>query len=150
MSDIYVEENTDTESLQTETLSADNLLRSVDSLQKWVSAVEDNVIHCTSEITKLNDLVAQNEATLQALVNSLKELKQSMNVKTRIKRMAECNRELGLALSAKIYRSESKRAKTESFTPTTTYHPSVLPFIFSDTEEDCEEGEEVSKENEKP
>jgi hypothetical protein len=91
--------------------------------------------------------VAQNEATLQAILNSLKELKECVNVKSRIKRMAECNRELGLALSAKIYRSESKRAKTESFTPITTYHPSVLPFIFSDTEEDCDED---SKENEKP
>jgi hypothetical protein len=147
MSDIEIEEDTLNESIQTGTPSDDNLQRSVDGLQKWVSAVEDKVIVCSTELEKLNELVTQNEATLKAIVDSLKELNQCVQTKNRIKRMTECNRELGLALSAKIYRSEAKRAKTETFTPITTFHPSVLPFIFSDTEEDSDV---QSKENEKP
>jgi hypothetical protein len=147
MSDIDVEDNALNESIQTGTPSDDNLQRSVDGLQKWVSAVEDKVIECSSEVEKLNELVTQNETTLKAIVASLKELTSVVQTKDRMKRMTECNRELGLALSAKIYRSEAKRAKTETFTPVTTFHPSVLPFIFSDTEEELDV---ESKENEKP
>lgn len=117
-----------------EPISHETVLESVDGLRLWVSAVEEKVTECREEVEKLNDVVTQNEVTLKQILSSLKVLTSEIHSKERIKRMTECNRELGLALSAKIYRSESKRSKTDSVVPTNTFHPTVLPFIFSDCE----------------
>ena len=107
---------------------------SVESLRVWVSSIEDNVVECAHEIKNLNDAVEQNERTLQAILGGLKNLTSELKTKDRIKRMTECNRELGLALSAKLYRSEAKRLKI-SVPSVHTFHPSVLPYIFSDSED---------------
>ena len=133
----------DTSSIQP--ISHETVLESVDSLRMWVSAVEEKVTNCREEIEKLNDSVQQNETTLTAILSSLKVLTSEIHSKERIKRMTECNRELGLALSVKIFRSEAKRSKTNETAPLNTFHPSVLPFIFSDTESTDTEEEKQEK-----
>jgi hypothetical protein len=126
--------------------TADKVLESVDGLQKWLSAVEDKVATCSDEIEYLHEIVLQNEKTLLSVLDSVKELTREVRTKDRIKRMTECNRELGLALSAKLYRSDAKRLKTNAPIPPNTFHPSVLPFIFSDSESTEEEKEESEEE----
>jgi predicted RNase H-like nuclease (RuvC/YqgF family) len=121
----------------------EKIAESVESLRVWVSSIEDNVVQCVHEVRSLNDAVEQNERTLETILRGLKHLTAQVKTKDRMKRMTECNRELGFALSAKLYRSEAKRLKT-TYTPVNTFHPSVIPFIFSDTED-----EEEQKEDEK-
>ena len=126
----------------------EKILETVQSLRMWISSIEDTVSNCTREVENLHDALTSNDVTLRAILSGLKELTAEVKTKERVKRMTECNRELGLALSAKIYRSEAKRLKT-SFTPLNTFHPSVLPFIFSDSDDTDEEEvkEEEKKEN---
>jgi len=122
----------------------EKIAESVESLRVWVSSIEDNVVQCVHEVRSLNDAVEQNERTLETILRGLKHLTSQVKTKDRIKRMTECNRELGLALSAKLYRSEAKRLKT-TYTPVNTFHPSVIPFIFSDTEDEEEQKDDEQR-----
>lgn len=126
----------------TTTNTKERILETVESLRMWISSIEDKVFACTCEVESLHEALVSNDITLKAILGSLKELTAEVKTKERVKRMTECNRELGLALSAKIYKSEAKRLKT-TYTPQNTFHPSVLPYIFSDEDSsDVDEKEE--------
>jgi len=126
----------------------EKIVETVESLRVWVSSIDDNLVDCVHEIKNLKDAIDQNEKTLQTILGGLKVLTSEVKTKDRIKRMTECNRELGLALSAKLYRSEAKRLKI-SVPVVNTFHPSVLPFIFSDSEDTDEEEDSKNEENRK-
>lgn len=137
----FISYNDDDNLSSIEPKTDEKIAESVESLRVWVSSIEDNVVQCVQEVRNLNDAVEQNERTLETILRGLKQLTSEVKTKERMKRMTECNRELGLALSAKLYRSEAKRLKT-TYTPLNTFHPSVIPFIFSDSEDENEQKED--------
>lgn len=103
----------------------------VGSLTKWVSSLEDKVSECTSQVERLQDQLNTQSESLSAIKNLLEVLTTRVDCRKRLREATHCNRELGIALSVKLFRSEAKKTKTLPPHPE-TIHPSVQPFLFDE------------------
>jgi hypothetical protein len=103
----------------------------VDSLSKWVSTVDSKATHCVSTLESITETLDRHESFLLSIKQLLVASKKQEQLVRRIQMLEDSNLELGVALSAKLFKSDAKRNKG-SIPPTSVVgaiHPSVLPFL---------------------
>jgi uncharacterized coiled-coil protein SlyX len=105
----------------------------VGSLTKWVSSLEDKVSECTTQIELLQEQISTQSDTLNTIKSMLHALTEKVDCRKRLREATHCNRQLGVALSAKLFKSEAKRTKTNP-PPHNTIHPSVEPFLVDESD----------------
>lgn len=118
-----------------EKIKAGQIEKTVESLTKWVSALEDKVADCTEAVKVSLDNQDETHKTLVKISSALDQLvKVQVRTERKRTRLRIANYELATALSDKLYKSEAKRNKT-GCVQRGTIHPTVLPFIVSEDEE---------------
>jgi hypothetical protein len=121
----------------------ENIAETVNSLTKWISTVEDKVTLLNDKTDALALQVERNHKESVHLLNSILQATNKQRItKRRVEELIFCNRELALGLSAKLFTSDAKRAKTDpKLIPKETLHPSVMSFVFVEDDEDDKEEE---------
>jgi hypothetical protein len=108
--------------------------KTVYSLTKWVNALEDKVADLSEALKVSIETQSETKDVLKKLSESMDVfVKENERSRKRQSRLRISNYELGMALSGKLFKSEAKRAKIE-FVQRDSIHPSVLPFIVSESE----------------
>jgi hypothetical protein len=104
----------------------------VDSLSKWVSTVDSKATHCVSSLEQITETLDRHESFLLSIKQLLTASKKQEQLARRVQMLEDANLELGIALSAKLFKSDAKRNKGSL--PQTSVvgaiHPSVLPFLI--------------------